>query len=684
MATGSTLSSGFFLLPGLAFAQTGPSFVLAYLAASLPMIPGVFCVAELATAMPRSGGLYYVVDRGLGPMIGAVGGLGVWMVVVLKSSFALVGAGAYLRIFAPDLDITPIAIGLAVLFGIINLGGAKKSGAFQSVLVTVLLLLLSFFIGYGSTQTQAERFANLFVVNADAFLGTSALLCVSFIGMTKIASLAEEIRNPERNIPLAMFLALGTALIVYFGGAMVILGASDPTQLKGSLTPAALAAESIIGPVGKILITVAAVFAFSSVANAGIMSASRDPLAMSRDQLLPSFFSRLSKRNIPVNTILLTVGAILLVLFTLDPTKIAKLASAFHLLMFALVCLTVIIMRESRIPSYDPGFHVPLYPWLPLFGILLPFFYIYELGLMAILFAAGLMTIGIIWYFAFARRRVQRGGAIFHVFARLGELKYEGLDTELREIMREKGLRKEDPFDDIIARAVIIDLPGVDAFEDVVARAAGALAAKTGRSAGALEEQLLNGTRQGGTPVSRGAALPHIRLANLPEPQLVIARTAQGVKIDLVAEFWGPEVAEKPVYAFFFLASAQAHHGRHLRMLAQIAERVDHENFVEDWMDARNEQDLKEILLRDDRFLSLRLKSDSPAAQLIGKKISDIRWPTESLVALVHRDGEILIPRGDLVFMENDRLTVLGEPPSIEKCRQLYGPGSLRNKSVES
>src|SRR5690606_35742414 len=93
ISTGAMFSSGFFLLPGLAAAQTGPSVALAYFVAGLFMVPAMFSVSELATAMPRAGGAYYFLERALGPMVGTVGGLGTWLALILKSAFALVGMG---------------------------------------------------------------------------------------------------------------------------------------------------------------------------------------------------------------------------------------------------------------------------------------------------------------------------------------------------------------------------------------------------------------------------------------------------------------------------------------------------------------------------------------------------------------------------------------------------------------
>ena len=125
IATGTTLSAGFFLLPGLAFAQSGPAVILAYLIAALMMVAPMLCKVELATAMPKAGGTYFFLDRSLGPLAGTIGGLGTWLALMLKAAFALVGIGAYATIFFQEASpflIKLVAAGFAVAFGAALLG----------------------------------------------------------------------------------------------------------------------------------------------------------------------------------------------------------------------------------------------------------------------------------------------------------------------------------------------------------------------------------------------------------------------------------------------------------------------------------------------------------------------------------------------------------------------------------
>ena len=370
IATGTTLSAGFFLLPGLAAIQAGPALAAAYLIAAIPLIPGMFSIIELATAMPRAGGIYYFLDRTLGPAIGTIGGIGTYLALILKVSFALIGMSAYLEIFFPNLPIIPISIGIAIVLGIINLFGSKKSGGFQTILVFSLLFLLTIFIIGGIPAINKEHFYNFFSVGFTSILSTSGLVFVSYIGITKVASLSEEVQNPERNIPLGVILSIVTTLIVYALGTTIMVGVLPIEELKGNMTPVAASANIFYGKIGAILISIAALFAFISVSNAGTLSASRYPLAMSRDHIFPKFLRKLNNSRIPFISIIITVSTIIISILIFNPTRIAKLASSFQLLMFTLSSLAVIVMRESRIQSYDPGYKSPLYPWMQIFGIL--------------------------------------------------------------------------------------------------------------------------------------------------------------------------------------------------------------------------------------------------------------------------------------------------------------------------
>jgi APA family basic amino acid/polyamine antiporter len=681
LATGATLSSGFFLLPSFATQIAGPAVVLAYLIAGLLLIPPMLSKIELGTAMPRSGGAYYFLDRSLGPMIGTIGGLGIWLALLLKTSFALVGMTAYIQLFFPegtnDTLFTLIAIGLVVFFAGLNLLGAKKTTSFQIILVVLLLSLLGWFLVAGSIEIRPANFSNFFGAGSENILSAAGLVFISYVGVTKVISVAGEIKNPERNLPLGLFLAIGTTIIVYIVGLLVMVGVSGTEGLSMvdgaiNLTPVSTVAAAITGSItGSYVMAVAAILAFLSVANAGILSASRYPLAMSRDHLLPPALKKVDGKGTPIIGIIISSGVIIVSILLLDPLKIAKLASAFQLLMFALLCMSVIVMREAELPSYDPGYRSPFYPWLQLFGAAACIAIIFVMGWLPVLFSSGIVVIGILWYFYYARKRVERYGAIYHIFERLGRKRFAALDTELREILKEKGLREHDPFDEIIAKSRVVDAPHGAKFEDIVTLASDELSAILPTTAAYLSDSFLEGTRVGATPVTGGVALPHLRLPTIDKSIMVIARSLDGLTID-VGDVFGEQHEEQAIHAIFFLVSPESDPSQHLRLLAQLAGHVDQEGFMARWLAASTNQELKEILLREERFMSLSLEVGTKTQTLIDSSIHQLEFPDGCLVAMIHRRGHMVVPRGSTVLEENDQLTIIGDEEGIHALKERF------------
>ncbi len=676
LSTGTTLSAGFFLLPGLAAERAGPAMILCYLLAAVPMIPAILSIIELSTAMPRAGGAYYYVDRSLGPVMGTIGGFGTWFALVAKTAFALVGMGAYISLFVGDYVSTIfIASLLALAFGALNLYGAKESALFQVILVVGLLVVLIGFIGDGIFDVERVNFQNFFKAGGNDIFATAGLVYISYVGVTKVASVSEEVKDPDRTLPRAIIASFIVSVLIYGLGTTVMVGVlgDDLFHANHIDTPVAAVAEQLGGKFGKILISLAALAAFSSVANAGILSASRYPLAMSRDRILPKKIGAVNAKRIPALSVVITTIAVMGLLW-LDLEKIVKLASATQLLMFAMLNVAVIMMRESKIESYDPGFKSPWYPYVQIVGIILPLWFISSMGWLAVISTTSLITIGASWYFYYANKHVARRGAVFHVFERLGQARFTGLDSELRSILKEKGLRPDDPFEEVVETATMIDANPAETFESIVEMAADAFAKQVGCSSVALRDGFLEGTRVGATPVAGGVALPHLRRPEVLRPHLVIVRISTGVEI-LVPD---SEVVttHEPARAIFFLLSPEDDPGRHLRTLAELAERVDDASFMDEWLAARNPLALSSLLIRRDRYMALELSPESMGRTFIGKTLRDIDLPQGCLVVLVHREGDSIVPTARMVFQKGDRLSIIGNPESMEGLRKIVEPSA--------
>ena len=362
LSTGAMLSSGLFLLPGLAAADAGPSAVLAYALAGVVAVPAMLSVAELSTAMPRAGGAYYFLVRAYGPAVGTFSGMATWLSLVLKDAFALVGMSAYLNIVL-DVPAKPLAVVLIAGFTILNICGTRASAGVQMLLVGFVLAVMGWFIAVGLPRVGGgvggdggNHLEPFFADGTGGLISVVGLVFVSYGGLTKVASAAEEINDPSRNIPLGMGLSLLVSTALYTLGVLVAVAVVPPSLLYDDLAPIYSAAEDVMPTAGAVLVVVAALAAFSSATNAGILAAARYPLAMSRDRLVGERLGRLNRFNTPAWGVALTGAGMAVVVLTLDVAAIAKVASAFVLLTLALVNSAVLVLRASRIASYAPGF----------------------------------------------------------------------------------------------------------------------------------------------------------------------------------------------------------------------------------------------------------------------------------------------------------------------------------------
>lgn len=274
LALGPMLSSGFFLLPGLAAAVAGPAVIIAYLLGSMLMVPAMLSQAELASAMPRAGGTFYFLDRSLGPIVGSVGGLGTWLVLVLKAVFALIGLGAYLALLV-HVPYRPVAIALTLALGVVAYLGTDVSGRVQRFLVVGVLGFLAVFLLAGMLfvirveprDVLESRMVPFFPTGLEGLAATAGLVFISFAGLTKVASLSEEVKDPERSIPLGMMFALLTIAVVYVVGVFVMVAALDPALLHGDLTPVASAGLAIFAGVPRwVVLPVLSLVALAAIA----------------------------------------------------------------------------------------------------------------------------------------------------------------------------------------------------------------------------------------------------------------------------------------------------------------------------------------------------------------------------------------------------------------------------------
>ncbi len=408
--------SGIIVLPGLAAGIAGPKVYWSFLLAGLLAMPAVLSKAELATAMPVAGGTYVFVDRSLGPWMGTITGLGTWFSLSAKIAFALVGLGAYLQIFT---DISPMYFSLSVLAILvtINILGVSKASGLQIVIVAGCVASLAVLGVAGAPGVNPALAEPAFPTGVSGILSGAAFVFVAYAGVTKIASVAEEVHHPDRNLPLGILASQFTAMALYALLSWLITGHTSYTELADDITPISTTAEAIFGPTGSMAFAIVSVIALISMSNAGILATSRKPFAMSRDDMMPSPLRAVSDRfGTPWVAILATGGLLTCLVLFLPVAKLAKLASGFKIFIFAIINITVIVLRESGARWYQPSFRSPLYPWIQIVGIVGAAWLLYSLGVVGSLGVATAVALGSLWYWAYGRKRVSRRSVLGHLW----------------------------------------------------------------------------------------------------------------------------------------------------------------------------------------------------------------------------------------------------------------------------
>ncbi|ELZ98086.1 cationic amino acid transporter [Haloferax mucosum ATCC BAA-1512] len=418
---GTMVGAGIFVFPGLAAGEAGPAAAVSFAIGAFIALLVALPTSELATAMPKSGGAYYFISRGMGSAFGAVVGIGLWLGLVFASAFYLVGFAQYAiavlaelgasALFADGLPLVPI---LGVSFGLVltalSMFGTENATKLQNAIVSLLLGILLIFLVYGSLdtlglfgrQTVPEEFIPYGTLN---IFTTAALVFTSYLGFAQVATVAGEITKPGRNLPLAMVGSVLVVGVLYVVTILVSTGAFGSARLATfGETAIVEVARSYLGFPGAVAILIAGLFATVSSANASILSSSRALYALSRDALVPPELARINLRYGTPHLALALVGGPTVVLVATGRTEVlAEVASFLHLITYGLICVALLVIRRSDPEWYNPTFRVPGYPVVPILGAIASFGLVGFMERLSQAIGVVVALAAMAWYFIYAR-----------------------------------------------------------------------------------------------------------------------------------------------------------------------------------------------------------------------------------------------------------------------------------------
>ncbi|MBN1446105.1 MAG: amino acid permease [Candidatus Omnitrophica bacterium] len=607
IASGAMISSGLFILPGLAFAYAGPAVIISYLIAGLACIPTVMSMAELASAMPKAGGDYFYIARGFGPFVGTLSGFGSWFALSFKSAWALIGMGVYLSLLLP-LSIQQIAVGLCAFFVVLNIIGVKEASKFQVILVAGLITILAVYIIWGGMYVEPARLTPFFSRGHLAMFATASFVFVSYGGLTKIVAVAEEIERPERNLLFSMVLSLSVVTLLYVLVVFVTVGVVDAEVLAGTLMPLSKGAETFSGKTFRNLIGLGASLAFLTTANAGIMSASRYLLGMSRDGHLPHAFQRISLRfKTPYVAIIATGVFMTLAILRLPLEMLVKMGSVIFLLLYIFTNAAVVLFRQSRIANYRPTFRSPFYPYLHIAGIVITLFLLLEVATGVLFLTMLLLCVSAIVYKFTLHKKIVRDSALEHILSRLvsADKELTGVDvsTELKEIVLSRDNLEDDTyyqklkheiFDEILSKSSVLDIEEKVKAEPLFRRISEVLAKEFSLDKLSLLRKFMEREETSSTVVEKGIAIPHLIIEGKNILKVLFVRAGQG------AVFPDGNTAHT---AIVVVSSFDRRH-LHLKMLGYFVNMIEDPDFNNEWL---MELKKEELTAKVFEFISMKI-----------------------------------------------------------------------------
>jgi amino acid transporter/nucleotide-binding universal stress UspA family protein len=400
---GAMIGAGIFVLTGIAAGEAGPGALLSFALNGLVTLLTALSYAELASVYPKSGGGYAFISKAFPGPAGFASGWMLWFCYIIACALYALGFGSYFWEFiqsyfpplanlvfslaghkAPALVMTAL---VSIIFILVNMRGTAVTGSVENIVTMAKIIILGIFIAYGLKRifqipsAAAASFTPFLPNGAGGVVIAMGLTFIAFEGYDLIATVAEEIKTPEKTIPRATLISLAVTVFIYLMILLVCIGAIQPESGKSwqflgqyQETAIARAAKSFMPTFGVALIIFGGLLSTVSALNATILASSRVAFSMSRDKMLPMSLSTIHTRRRTPHIAIAVTGVLVIVMALLFPIHvIGSAASVMFLLTFTLVNLSLIALRR-KFPELKGGFRVPLYPATPIAAIALNLF----------------------------------------------------------------------------------------------------------------------------------------------------------------------------------------------------------------------------------------------------------------------------------------------------------------------
>jgi APA family basic amino acid/polyamine antiporter len=404
---GAIIGAGIFVVLGIAAGYAGPSVIVSMIVAGIVASFTAFSFAELSSAIPREGGAYAFAYELISPATAfVVGCLWLFAQIVAGAAISLGFASYFVTIF-PTLPIkTVAALAAAALTGL-NVAGIKQSATVNNLLVLIKIAILCLFVGFGVFSMNLQNFSSFNPKGVFGILEGAGFIFFAYLGFGRIATLGEEVKNPQRTLPLSILLSLMVSVVVYILTGFVATGLQDYKVIAQSGSPLADAAKATGNSALVAAVSLGALIATVSVLLTNLIGLSRVSFAMARDGQLPKTAAKISSRFGTPYASILVMGAVTASLaFVLDLRQTVAITSFGLLSTHVVVNLSAIVLRKKTPRSNT--FRVPFYPIIPLLGILSCVILMFSLPEESWIAAAAIVAFSAGFYFMRSEWRLRR------------------------------------------------------------------------------------------------------------------------------------------------------------------------------------------------------------------------------------------------------------------------------------
>jgi amino acid transporter len=424
---GATIGTGIFVILTDAVPEAGPAVILAFVLAGVVAGLTAICYAELAGAVPVSGSSYSYAYATMGEAVAVVVAACLLLEYGVSAAGVAVGWSQYLNelldnlfgfTISEDFSQAPEQGGvfnvpafvLIWLCALLLLRGASESAKVNTVMVLIKVSVLILFIAIGITGWNSDNLSDFSPAGFDGITTAAGIIFFTYIGLDAVSTAGEEVKNPRRNLPLAILFALVTVTSLYILVAIVAVAAQPVTEFEGQEAGLSAILEDVTGSTWPATVLAAgAVISIFSVTLVVIYGQTRILFAMSRDGMIPRFFHRLNPRTLTPVPATIFVAVILSILAGVVPIDfLFEMTSIGTLVAFMIVSIGVIVLRVTA-PDLPRGFRVPLYPVLPILSVIGCLWIIQDLRVVTIWVFLIWSTVALLWYFFYGRHHATLG-----------------------------------------------------------------------------------------------------------------------------------------------------------------------------------------------------------------------------------------------------------------------------------